>query len=52
MNAVLTVTELDRQLEIPSVARVSEGNSGLTRVQITGSFGLVTAKSVAPKRLA
>jgi glucose-6-phosphate 1-epimerase len=39
MNGVFTVAELDRQLGIPGVARVSEGNSGLTRVQITGAFG-------------
>jgi glucose-6-phosphate 1-epimerase len=39
MNAVLTTAELDRQLGIPGVARVSEGNSGLARVQITGAFG-------------
>ena len=39
MNAVFTVAELDRQLGIPGVARVSAGNSGLVRVQITGAFG-------------
>jgi glucose-6-phosphate 1-epimerase len=39
MNGVFTVTELDRQLGIPGVARVSEGNSGLARVQITGALG-------------
>jgi glucose-6-phosphate 1-epimerase len=38
-NAVLTVAELDRQLGIPGVARISEGNSGLARVKITGAFG-------------
>ena len=38
MNGVFTVAELDRQLGIPGVARVSEGNSGLARVQITGTF--------------
>jgi hypothetical protein len=38
MNAVLTIAELDRQLAIPGVARISEGNSGLARVQITGPF--------------
>jgi glucose-6-phosphate 1-epimerase len=32
--------ELDRQLGIPGVARVSEGNGGLARVQITGTFGV------------
>src|ERR1700691_1292634 len=39
MNGVCTVAELDRQLGIPGVARVSEGNGGLARVQITGAFG-------------
>jgi|SRR5580658_2603002 glucose-6-phosphate 1-epimerase len=39
MNGVFTVAELDRQLSIPGVARVSEGNGGLARVQITGAFG-------------
>jgi glucose-6-phosphate 1-epimerase len=39
MNGVFTVAELDRQLGIPGLARVSEGNSGLARVQITGAFG-------------
>jgi glucose-6-phosphate 1-epimerase len=39
MNGVFTVAELDRQLGIPGVARVSEGNGGLARVQITGAFG-------------
>src|ERR1700691_6011970 len=39
MNGVFTVAELDRQLGIPGVARVSEGNGGLTRVQITSAFG-------------
>jgi glucose-6-phosphate 1-epimerase len=39
MNEVLTVAELDHQLGIPGVARISEGNSGLARVQITGAFG-------------
>jgi glucose-6-phosphate 1-epimerase len=39
MNGVFTVAELDRQLGIPGVARVSEGNAGLARVQITGAFG-------------
>ena len=29
MNEVLTVTELDRQLGIPGVARVSEGSGGV-----------------------
>jgi glucose-6-phosphate 1-epimerase len=39
MNEVLTVAKLDRQLGIPGVARVSEGNCGLARVQITGAVG-------------
>jgi len=39
MNGVSTVADLDRQLGIPRVARVSEGNGGLARVQITGAFG-------------
>jgi glucose-6-phosphate 1-epimerase len=39
MNAVFTLAELDRQLGIPGVARVSEGYSGLARVQITGDLG-------------
>jgi glucose-6-phosphate 1-epimerase len=39
MNGVFTVAELDRQLGIPGVARVSEGNGGLARVQVTGAFG-------------
>jgi glucose-6-phosphate 1-epimerase len=39
MSGVFTVAELDRQLGIPGIARVSEGNGGLPRVQITGAFG-------------
>jgi glucose-6-phosphate 1-epimerase len=39
MNRVFTAAELDRQLGIPRVARISEGNAGLARVQITGAFG-------------
>jgi len=39
MNGILTVAELDRQLGIPGVAKVSEGNAGLARVRITGAFG-------------
>lgn len=39
MNGVFTVVELDRQAGIPGVARVSVGNGGLARVQITGPFG-------------
>jgi glucose-6-phosphate 1-epimerase len=39
MNEPLNVAELDRQLGIQGVARVSEGNSGLASVQIRGAFG-------------
>ena len=39
MNGVSTAAELNRQLGVPGVARVSEGNGGLARVQITGAFG-------------
>jgi|HubBroStandDraft_5_1064220.scaffolds.fasta_scaffold40645_2 glucose-6-phosphate 1-epimerase len=39
MNGVFTAAELNRQLGVPGVARVSEGNGGLARVQITGAFG-------------
>jgi glucose-6-phosphate 1-epimerase len=39
MNGVFTVAELDRQLGIPGVARVSEGKGGLARVQVTSAFG-------------
>jgi glucose-6-phosphate 1-epimerase len=39
MNGVSTVAELDRELGIPGVAKVSEGNGGLARVQVTGAFG-------------
>ena len=39
MNGSFTVAELERQLGIPGVARVSEGSGGLARVQITGAFG-------------
>jgi glucose-6-phosphate 1-epimerase len=39
MNGIFTPVELDRQLGIPGVAKVSEGNGGLARVQITGAFG-------------
>jgi glucose-6-phosphate 1-epimerase len=39
MNGLFTVAELDRRLGIPGVARVSEGNGGLTRAQIRGAFG-------------
>src|SRR3984893_14110534 len=39
MNGIFTVPELDGQLGIPSVARVSEGSGGLARVRITGALG-------------
>jgi glucose-6-phosphate 1-epimerase len=39
MIKAFTAAELDRQLGIPGIARVSEGNGGLARVQITGAFG-------------
>ncbi len=39
MDAIADTAELDRQFGVPGVARVGEGNSGLPRVQITGSFG-------------
>jgi glucose-6-phosphate 1-epimerase len=39
MNGIFTAAELDRQLGIPGVATVSDGNGGLARVQITGAFG-------------
>lgn len=35
MNAVVDVTELDRRLGIPDIARVCAGNGGLARVDIT-----------------
>ncbi len=35
MNAVLNLTELDRRLGIPDIARVCEGDGGLPRVDIT-----------------
>jgi glucose-6-phosphate 1-epimerase len=37
MDTVSIVSELDRRFGIPGVARVSEGNGGVPRVQITGS---------------
>jgi glucose-6-phosphate 1-epimerase len=37
MNGIFTVAELDHQFGIPGVARISEGNSGLARVQITSA---------------
>src|SRR5580704_17705638 len=39
MNGAFKVAELDRQLGIPGVARVSEGDGGLARVQITNPLG-------------
>ena len=39
MNGVFTVAELDRQRGIPGVARFSEGNGRLARVQITAFRG-------------
>jgi glucose-6-phosphate 1-epimerase len=39
MNGVLNIAELDRQQGIPGVAKISEGNSGLARVQITCASG-------------
>ena len=35
MNAVLDLTKLDRRFGIPNIARVCEGDGGLTRVDIT-----------------
>lgn len=37
MNAALDVAELDDRFGIPGVARVCEGNGGLTRITITNS---------------
>ena len=39
MNAVLELTELERRFAIPGVAKVTEGNGGLPRVQISCAFG-------------
>jgi glucose-6-phosphate 1-epimerase len=39
MDTIVDAAELDRRFGIPGVARVGEGNGGLPRVQITGSFG-------------
>jgi glucose-6-phosphate 1-epimerase len=39
MNGAFTVAELDRQFGIPGLAKVSEGNGGLARVQITSPLG-------------
>lgn len=39
MDTIADAAELDRRFGVPGVARVGEGNGGLPRVQITGSFG-------------
>jgi len=39
MRAISVAAELDRRFGIPGVAQVCEGNGGLPRVQISGSFG-------------
>jgi glucose-6-phosphate 1-epimerase len=39
MDAIADAAELDRRFGVPGVARVGEGNGGLPRVRITGSFG-------------
>jgi glucose-6-phosphate 1-epimerase len=39
MNAISVAAELDRRFGIPGVAKVCEGNGGLLRVLISGSFG-------------
>src|SRR5215813_14066284 len=39
MNAISVAAELDRRFGIPGVAKVCEGNGGLPRVLISGSFG-------------
>jgi glucose-6-phosphate 1-epimerase len=39
MNGIVTGAELDQKFGIAGVARISEGNSGLARVEITGAFG-------------
>lgn len=39
MDGVFAPAELDRRFGIPGVARVREGNGGLPRVEVTGSFG-------------
>ena len=38
MPANPIVSELDRRFRVPGIARVSEGNGGLPRVEITGSL--------------
>jgi glucose-6-phosphate 1-epimerase len=40
MDGVVTPAELDIRFGIPGVARVCEGRGALSRVQITGSFGV------------
>lgn len=37
METMSAVEELDRRFGIPGVARISEGNGGLPRIQVTGS---------------
>ena len=37
MRTVTAIDELERRFGIPGVARICEGNSGLPRIQITGS---------------
>jgi glucose-6-phosphate 1-epimerase len=37
METISTVEELDHRFGIPGVARICEGNGGLSRIQITGS---------------
>ena len=39
MNAASQLTDLDRRFAIPGVAKVSQGNGGLPRVQISSAFG-------------
>ena len=39
MDAMSTVTELDRRFGIPGIARVCAGNGAMPRVQITSSLG-------------
>jgi len=39
MKAIPVVAELDRRFGIPGVAKLGEGNGGLPRVRIQGSFG-------------
>jgi glucose-6-phosphate 1-epimerase len=37
MGTISAVEELDRRFGIPGVARISKGNGGLSRIQVTGS---------------